>query len=82
MIELTQAQITSLEQLWTRELATIAGNREFEIKRGETLPADWTTSYWANKQEMFDSVQPGNNCVMIEWRGIWFEIEPDGHRHS
>lgn len=27
-------------------------------------------------------VQPGYDCVMIHWKGMWLGIEPDGYTHS
>lgn len=28
------------------------------------------------------TVQPGWNCVMVEWCGMWLGIETDGYTHS
>jgi hypothetical protein len=28
------------------------------------------------------TVQPGWDCIMVEWCGMWLGIEPDGHTHS
>jgi len=28
------------------------------------------------------AVQPGPGCVMIQWKGMWLGIEPDGYTHS
>jgi len=27
-------------------------------------------------------VRPGPGCIMINWRGMWLGIEPDGYTHS
>ena len=28
------------------------------------------------------TVQPGYDCVMLPWCGMWLGIEPDGYTHS
>ena len=28
------------------------------------------------------TVQPGYDCVMVEWCGMWLAIEIDGYTHS
>lgn len=28
------------------------------------------------------TVQPGYDCVMVRWAGMWLGIEPDGYTHS
>jgi len=28
------------------------------------------------------TVQPGPDCIMLPWCGMWLGIEPDGHTHS
>jgi hypothetical protein len=28
------------------------------------------------------TVQPGPDCVMVKFAGMWLGIEPDGHTHS
>jgi len=28
------------------------------------------------------TVQPGPGCIMVQWRGMWLGIEPDGYTHS
>ena len=28
------------------------------------------------------TVQPGYDCVMVEWCGMWLGIETDGYTHS
>ncbi len=33
-------------------------------------------------REFRKRVQPGSNCVMIKWCGMWLGIEPDGYTHS
>lgn len=27
-------------------------------------------------------VRGGPGCVMVEWRGMWLGVEPDGYTHS
>jgi len=40
------------------------------------------TPTWPTKEDMLKSVQPGPDCVMIYWAGMWLGIEPDGYTHS
>ncbi|MGY3278145.1 hypothetical protein [Bradyrhizobium sp. S3.7.6] len=44
-----------------------------EIKR-----SDWLRGYRAFRR----TVQPGYDCIMVHWCGMWLGIEPDGYTHS
>lgn len=33
-------------------------------------------------KEFRKTVQPGWDCVMVEWCGMWLGIETDGYTHS
>ncbi len=35
-------------------------------------------SYWDFRK----TVQPGHDCIMVRWSGMWIGIELDGYTHS
>lgn len=77
MIVLTRAQRVALFRVFQRDFPswrspTRRDNYEPEVVRVPSIQ-------WRRFRQR---VQPGPGCVMIEWRGMWLGIEPDGYTHS
>lgn len=67
---LTRAQRCSLYKVWLRTVE--AGKAEIH-KSGTFVP-----SYRMFRRR----VQPGWDCVMVPFAGMWLGIERDGYTHS
>lgn len=80
MVKTTRAQRIALFRVFQRdfpswETPTLRGTRS--DSHGELVKVP-TIQYRRFRQR----VQPGPGCVMIEWKGMWLGIEPDGYTHS
>lgn len=77
---LTRAQRVALKRVYDRE-------RLFKIPNHNRLfTPDQIPSYrFAHRvtyREFRRTVQPGPDCIMVPWCGMWLGIEPDGYTHS
>jgi hypothetical protein len=39
-------------------------------------------AWWLRYREFRATVHGGSGCIMVQWRGMWLGIEPDGYTHS
>jgi len=78
MTRLTRAQRVALKKVYDRGpiLPWISRYERYLYERGEL--AVTPISY----RQFRRGVQPGPDCVMIQWAGMWLGIEPDGYTHS
>ena len=66
MVKLTREQSVSLERVFNRNIIYTVDGMHRAI------------SY----REFRRTVQPGCNCIMVFWAGMWLGIETDGYVHS
>jgi hypothetical protein len=77
MTPLTRAQRVALFRVFQRDFPNwISPGYRDSFKGGHVKV---TTIQWRRFRRR---VHPGPGCVMIEWRGMWLGIEPDGYTHS
>ena len=73
MVKLTKAQRAALKRVFDR--TPINASHE-GIMKPSRMP--FAISY----RQFRSAVQPGYDCVMVRWCGMWLGIEPDGYTHS
>lgn len=71
-MKLTKEQQHALRNVFLRSEPEAGTNRRWVFNN------DWPKSYLQFRR----AVQPGPDCVMINWQGMWLGIEPDGYTHS
>jgi len=56
------------------------------LKRVYDRPHEYKNQYAGNKQQSYrkfrSTIQPGCDCIMVHWCGMWLGIEKDGYTHS
>ena len=67
MVKLTRAQRLALKRVYDRAPICINNN---------------VTALPITYKQFRRGVQQGWGCVMIQWKGMWLGIEPDGYTHS
>lgn len=67
-----EAQELALRKVFDRSPLNLKAH-SFETGHGERAMT-WN--------EFRASVEPGYDCVMVYWCGMWLGIEPDGYTHS
>jgi hypothetical protein len=80
MVSLTRAQRVALFRVFQRDFPSWVT----PTRRDTILPGNFNTIRVSSLQwrRFRKRVHPGPGCVMIEWRGMWLGIEPDGYTHS
>jgi len=78
MIILTKAQREALKRLYDRQPIyphlTLLEEQMVKRKRLTVVPITY--------RQFRRGVQPGPDCIMIQWCNMWLGIEPDGYTHS
>jgi hypothetical protein len=76
MIRTTRAQRVALFRVFQRDFPNwVSPGYRDSLGRNVKVP----TIQWRRFRKR---LHPGPGCVMIEWRGMWLGIEPDGYTHS
>lgn len=76
---LTKPQRTALFRVFQRDFPSwITPGTRLSYFNNET-PVKVPTIQWRRFRA---TVQPGPGCIMVQWRGMWLGIEPDGYTHS
>ena len=73
MVKLTKAQRLALKRVYDR---TPINHSYHAITKPSLM--DSAIGYRAFRK----AVQPGYDCIMIRWCGMWLGIERDGYTHS
>jgi hypothetical protein len=74
MVKLNKAQRKAVHSVWMR--GELVKSNPVPLRR-ECIQRD-IQSYRDFRRE----VQPGYDCIMVHWCGMWLGIEPDGYTHS
>jgi hypothetical protein len=78
MTELTEAQEAALKRLWLRCPVWVRANDEQDLTSDSSQALGPVVTY----EEFKARVQPGWDCIMIRWCGMWVGIEKDGYTHT
>jgi hypothetical protein len=81
MIKLNREQRVALKKVFDR--APLYRSSDGPIARYPCLK--WglrNPDYQMTYKEFRKRVQPGFDCVMVKWCGMWLGIEQDGYTHS
>lgn len=79
MIVLTKAQRNALFRVFQRDFPSwVTPTRRQDI-HGRPSLVKVPSIQWRRFRAR---VQPGYDCVMLHWQGMWLGIERDGYTHS
>jgi len=77
-MKLTRQQREALKRVFDRQ-PLIAGNTGALIhNRDDKITRHAVMTY----RQFRKTVQPGYDCAMVPWCGMWLGIEKDGYTHS
>ena len=79
---ITKEQQIAILRVYLRD--TSEAESFLQFRRRVMCPTNKGT--WISALESYaqfrDRITRGHNCLMLQWKGMWLGIEPDGYTHS
>lgn len=65
-----------------RQALLLVYRRVVDAAMPKPVPGKATVFYVPSYREFRRTVQPGPDCIMVRYAGMWLGIETDGYTHS